>query len=91
MSLVLHGRHLGPLVLADVVSLNGAQPLLAGETTEHKDGTLADGDSVRVTGLGHLSLVEDLVLLRHVDASVLLWRRSTSGDKDLSGRESDGR
>ena len=86
MALVFHGRDLGPFVLANVVLLDGAKPLFAGEASKDVDSTLANGDGVRIPGLGHLGLVQDLVLLRHVDPSVFLGRRATTGDKDLGGR-----
>jgi len=87
MPLVLHGSNLRPLVFADIVPLNRAEPLLAGETAEDEDLTLADGDGVSVSRLSHRRLVQDLVLLRHVDTSVLLRRGATTRNKDLVGRE----
>lgn len=89
VSLVLHGRHLSPLVFADIVALDRAQPLLAREAAEDEDSALADCDGVRITRLSHLCLVQDLVLLGHVDPRVLLRRRATARDQDLCRRESN--
>ena len=58
--------------------------MLAGESSKDKHGALANSDGVCVSALVHLRLVQDLVLLGQVNARILLGRRTSTGDQDLS-------
>jgi len=73
VSLVLHRGDLSPLVFSDVVLFDGTESLLAGEATKYEDRSFADSNSMSISALVHLCLVEDLIFQTQIDAGVFLW------------------
>lgn len=90
VSLIFHRCYLNPFVLLDDVLLDRVESLLATEATQHKDITLAHGDSVRVSRLVHWLLVDHLVLLEQVNSWVFLGRGASACDQNLGWRKWDG-
>lgn len=89
MSLVLHGCDLVPFVLANVVLLDRAETLLTRETAENEDAAFANGNGVSVSTLGHLSLVQDLILLGQIDPRILLRRGASTCNENLGWAKSN--
>ena len=86
MSLIFHGCDLRPFVLANVISFDRAKSLFSREATKNEYLALANGDGVSVSRLGHLSLIQNLILLRHINSGILLWWRTSTGDENFSRR-----
>lgn len=89
MSLVFHWSDLSPLIFPDVVFLYRAQSLFPRKSTKHKHRSLTDSDSMSISALIHLSLIQNLVLLGQVNPSILLWWWSSTSNQDLSWAKSD--
>lgn len=88
--LVLHRRHLYPFVLLDNVLLDRVETLFTAEATQHKDITLAHGDSVRVSRLIHWLLIDHLIFLKQVNPRVFFGRGSTTRYQNFSWRKRNG-
>ena len=83
MALILHRRHLIPLVLLNIVLFNRAQPLLAREAAKHKHTSLTNCDCMCVPTFRHLRFVQNFVLLSQINSGVLFRWRPTASDQNL--------
>ena len=78
MSFIFHRGNLTPLIFPYRVFLHRAQSLFAGKASKDKHSSFTNGDSVCISTFIHWSLVQDFILLGHVNASIFLWRGSTA-------------
>ena len=74
MSLVLHGRHLKPLIRLDYVFLNRIKPLLAAEPAEHEDVPSYQSYCMSISALVHGSSRQNVIFLSEVNPGIFLGR-----------------
>ena len=89
MSLILHRRNLTPLIFPNGILLHRAQSLLAREASEDKNSSFTNGNGMRISALIHRCLIQDFILLGHVNASILLRRGPTASDQYFRGTQSN--
>ena len=81
MSFIFHRSNLTPLIFPNGVFLNRAQSLFAWKTSKHKHSSFTNGNSMRISAFIHRSLIQDLILLGHINPSIFLGRGSTTSNQ----------
>ena len=83
MSFIFHRCHLVPFIFPNIVFFDRAESLFTWEATKNKDTSFTYRNCMCISTLGHLCLVQDLILLGHKDSGILFWWRATPGNQNF--------